>query len=39
MLWVYADVTAVVISVTYKKHEFFRVGYYIHNEYADPLLV
>jgi hypothetical protein len=33
------DVTAIVLSVTYKKQEFFRVGYYIHNEYVDPLLI
>ena len=33
------DVTAIVLSVAYRKQEFFRVGYYIHNEYADPLLL
>ena len=33
------DVTAIVLSVAYRKQEFFRVGYYIHNEYADPLLI
>lgn len=28
-----------MLSVSYRKQEFFRVGYYIHNEYADPALI
>ncbi len=31
--------TAVVVCVLYKKQEFFRVGYYINNEYVDPVLI
>lgn len=37
-MWNNLDVTAIVISVVYRKQEFFRLGYYIHNEYADPVL-
>jgi histone chaperone ASF1 len=32
-------VTAIIISVVYRKQEFFRVGYYTHNEYQDPALL
>lgn len=28
--------TAILISVSYEGQEFFRVGYYIINEYEDP---
>lgn len=28
--------TAIVLSVLYEGQEFFRVGYYIVNEYEDP---
>lgn len=28
--------TAILISVSYEHQEFFRVGYYIINEYEDP---
>lgn len=31
--------TAIVISVSYRKQEFFRVGYYIHNEYIEQELI
>lgn len=34
-----SDVTAIVLSVAYRNQEFFRVGYYVHNEYADPALL
>jgi hypothetical protein len=32
-------VTALIISVSYKEQEFFRVGYYIYNTYIDPELI
>lgn len=28
--------TAILISASYEDQEFFRVGYYVHNEYDDP---
>lgn len=31
-------VTALIISVSYKNQEFFRVGYYVYNSYDDPEL-
>lgn len=31
-------VTAVILSVSYKQKEFFRVGYYVYNYYEDPEL-
>ncbi|XP_064189491.1 histone chaperone ASF1-like [Anguilla rostrata] len=31
-------VTVVLITCTYRTHEFIRVGYYVNNEYMDPEL-
>jgi histone chaperone ASF1 len=28
-------VTAIILSVSYRKQEFFRVGYYVYNHYID----
>ena len=28
-----------ILSVSYKKQEFFRVGYYVYNQYIDPELI
>lgn len=28
--------TAILVSASYEGQEFFRVGYYVHNEYDDP---
>ena len=32
-------VTALILSVQYKKQEFFRAGYYVYNQYCDPSLI
>ena len=32
-------VTAIILSVSYKEQEFFRVGYYVYNTYTDPELI
>ncbi len=32
-------VTAIIISVSYKEQEFFRVGYYVYNTYSDQELI
>ena len=29
-------VTVVLLTCSYKSHEFVRVGYYVNNEYTDP---
>lgn len=31
-------VTVVLLTCSYREHEFIRVGYYVNNEYADPEL-
>ena len=31
-------VTVVLLTCSYKSHEFVRVGYYVNNEYTDPEL-
>jgi len=31
--WSYSGTTAIIISVSYEKQEFFRCGYYVRNEY------
>jgi len=31
-------VTAIILSVSYRNQEFFRVGYYVYNFYEDPEL-
>ncbi|CAD8209874.1 unnamed protein product [Paramecium pentaurelia] len=31
--------TAIILSVRYRNHEFFRVGYYVYNSYLDPDLI
>jgi len=33
------DTTALLVSVTFKKQEFFRIGYFVSCCYQDPLLV
>lgn len=30
-------VTVVLVTCSYLDHEFIRIGYYVNNEYADPL--
>jgi len=32
-------VAAIIHSVSYQKQEFFRVGYFVYNNYEDPFLV
>lgn len=32
-------VTAVILTVSYRGAEFFRVGYYVYNQYTDPELI
>ena len=32
-------VTVVLLTCSYKSHEFVRVGYYVNNEYTDPEMV
>ncbi len=32
-------VAAIIHSVSYQKQEFFRVGYFVYNNYEDPLLL
>jgi len=32
-------VSAIIHSVSYEKQEFFRVGYFVYNNYEDPFLV
>ncbi len=32
-------VTAIILNITYRGQEFFRVGYYVYNQYTDPLLI
>jgi len=31
-------VTVVLLTCSYRKQEFMRVGYYVNNEYLDPEL-
>lgn len=31
-------VTAVLLTCSYKDHEFVRVGYFVNNDYTDPEL-
>ena len=31
--------TALIITVTYKQQEFFRIGYYVYNNYTEPELL
>lgn len=31
-------VTAVLLTCSYKEHEFVRVGYFVNNDYSDPEL-
>ena len=31
-------VTAVLLTCSYKEHEFVRVGYFVNNDYIDPEL-
>ncbi len=33
------NITAIILSVSYKKQEFFRVGYYVYNQYVDAELI
>ncbi|KAL4488464.1 hypothetical protein ABPG72_013032 [Tetrahymena utriculariae] len=32
-------VTAIILTVSYHNQEFFRVGYYVYNQYTDPELI
>jgi len=32
-------ITALIITVTYKDQEFFRIGYYVYNNYLNPELL
>lgn len=32
-------VTAIILTVSYRNAEFFRVGYYVYNQYTDPELI
>jgi hypothetical protein len=34
----FLGVTAIILSVSYREQEFFRVGYYVYNAYTDPEL-
>ena len=31
--------TAIILSTSYKGKEFFRIGYYVYNNYVDPVLL
>ena len=31
-------VTVVLLTCSYRDHEFVRIGYYVNNEYTDPEL-
>jgi len=31
------DVTVVLLTCSYKEQEFIRIGYYVHNEYSEPI--
>lgn len=31
--------TAIILTVSYHSQEFFRVGYYVYNQYTDPELI
>lgn len=31
------DVTVVLLTCSYKEQEFIRIGYYVHNEYTEPI--
>lgn len=32
-------VTAIILTVSHRGQEFFRVGYYVYNQYTDPELI
>ena len=32
------DISAILITCSYKSKEFIRIGYYVHNHYEDPML-
>ncbi|OMJ73210.1 hypothetical protein SteCoe_28155 [Stentor coeruleus] len=32
-------ITAVILTCSYKDHEFYRIGYYVNNQYTEPELM